>query len=68
MTVKDTKNALHQVSVTNSTAYFDSSCTSTDPSNFTTGDEVRIIVDGAVVYPGGVNDHVAATELDDLSY
>lgn len=68
LTIKDTKNAIHQVTVTSNTSYFDSSCTSLDPSNFAVDDQVRIIVDAAVVYPGGVNDKVAATELDDLSY
>jgi len=68
LSVKDTKNALHQVSVTSNTSYFDSSCTTLDASNFQTGDEVRVIDDSAVVYPGGFNDKVTATELDDLSY
>lgn len=68
LTVKDTKNALHQVTVTGSTTYNDSTCTALDPSNFAVDDQVRVIVDGTVVYPGGVNDKVAATELDDLSY
>jgi hypothetical protein len=66
-TVKDTKNALHQVSITNSTTFYDSSCTPTDPYNIQVGGKVRVIVDGSVVYPGGVNDHVLATEVDDLS-
>lgn len=68
LTIKDTKNALHQVSFTSSTSVYDSSCTVQDPSIFLTSDQVRVIVNAAVVYPGGVNDHVAATEVDDLSY
>lgn len=68
LTVKDTKNALHQVSFGPNTQVYDSSCNTQDSSILQTGDEVRIVVDAAVVYPGGVNDHVMATEVDDLSY
>ena len=68
LTVKDTKNALHTVSFGPNTQVDDSSCNTQDASIIATDDQVRIVVDAAVVYPGGVNDHVMATEVDDLSY
>lgn len=68
LTIKDTKNAVHTVSFGPNTQVYDSTCGTQDASIFQTDDQVRVVVDAAVVYPGGVNDHVMATEVDDLSY
>lgn len=68
LTIKDTKNAIHTVSFGPNTQVYDSACGTQDASIFQTDDQVRVVVDAAVVYPGGVNDHVMATEVDDLSY
>lgn len=62
LTVKDAKNVTYTVSVTSSTSYYDSSCNSFDPTNLQSGDEVR------VAYPSEVNNHVVASEIDDLSW
>jgi hypothetical protein len=62
LTVKDSKNVTYTVSVTSSTSYYDSSCNSFDPTNLQSGDEVR------VAYPSAVNNHVVASEIDDLSW
>lgn len=68
LTVKDTKNALHTVTFGPNTQVNDSSCSAQDASIISTDDQVRVAVDAAVVYPGGVNDKVMATEVDDFSY
>jgi hypothetical protein len=62
LTVQDAKNVTYTVSVTTSTGYYDSSCSSLDPSNVQSGDEVR------VSYPSAINNHVVASEIDDLSW
>lgn len=68
LTISDTKNVTHQISVNSGTVYDDSSCTTLDSSNIQSGDEVRIVVDSAVTYPASATDHVLAAEIDDLSY
>ena len=62
LTMEDAKNVTYTVSVTSSTGYYDSSCNSLDASNIQSGDEVR------VAYPSAVDNHVVATEIDDLSW
>lgn len=62
LTVADAKNVTYTVSVTSSTSYYDSSCNSLDATDIQSGDEVR------VSYPSATNNHVVASEIDDLSW
>lgn len=65
--VKDSKNQLHTVSVTNDTDYFYSSCKPATNGDIAAGDNVRIIVDSKTVNPSAANPNVTAIEIDDFS-